>query len=79
MLGALPDTTPLIAPARLLGAQIDTRIMAADASAATLVPEAGLTFVFRCGVVVTIGSGGEPTDRLDARPLGRGAGEMPQR
>lgn len=66
MLGALPDTTPLIAQARLLGAQIDTRAMVADASAATLAPEAGLTFVFRYGVVVTIGSGGEPTDRLDA-------------
>ena len=66
ILGALPEATPLIAQARLLGAKIDTRDVAADAFAAALSPEAGLTFVFRYGVVVTIGAGGGPTARLDA-------------
>lgn len=66
MLGALRQDTALIARARLLGSRIDTRDLAADLSAAALAMEGHLTFVFRYGVVVTIGSGSAPTDQLDA-------------
>lgn len=66
LVGALPATTRLTAQARLLGARIDTRDVASDAEVAVLAPEAGLTFVFRFGVVVTVGSGRETTERLDA-------------
>jgi uncharacterized Rmd1/YagE family protein len=69
-LGSLPAATPLIARARLLGARIDTRDVATDATAAALATDVGLTFVFRYGVVVTIGAGSEPTHQLDSVLLG---------
>lgn len=66
LLGRLDTTTPLVAKARLLGARIDTRDVAADAKAAVLAADLGLTIVFRYGVVVTIGSGKNAADTLDA-------------
>lgn len=46
--------------------KLHTRDMVADASTVGLATEAGLSFVFRYGVVVTVGSGSEPTERLAA-------------
>ena len=64
-LGEVHARGPLIARARLLGVRIETRDVASDATAAALAAEAGLTFVFRFGIAVTIGNGDEPTERLD--------------
>jgi len=46
---------PLIAHARLLGARIETRDVATDARVAARMARCDLTFVFRFGVVVSIG------------------------
>ncbi len=64
-LGSVKTAGPLFARARLLGARVDTRDIAADGAAAALAPGAGLTFVFRYGVAVTIGTGDEPLGALD--------------
>jgi uncharacterized Rmd1/YagE family protein len=60
--------TELVAKARLLGGRIDTRDVAADESVAALAVASGLTFAFRYGVVVTVGTGkvSVDTDGLDA-------------
>ena len=65
-LGTLPVAEPLFARARLLGARVNTRDLAGDATAAALARDAGLTFVFRYGVAVTIGLGDEPIGLFDA-------------
>jgi len=65
-IGELNATGTLSARARLLGAGIDTRDVAGDDAVARLAAKAGLTFVFRYGVVVTFGSAADATDMLDA-------------
>jgi uncharacterized Rmd1/YagE family protein len=69
-IGELNATGELFARARLLGVRIDTRDVVGDDAVTRLAALTGLTFVFRYGVVVTFGSGAEPTEGLDAA-LGR--------
>jgi len=57
--GALPAFSPLRACASLVGGRIDTRDIPGDAALAPFVDAAGLVFVFRYGVLVTIGAGDE--------------------
>lgn len=66
-LGNLPLDTALVVKARLLGGRIDTRYVAADLDLEGLAGELGVTFVFRYGVVVTVGPRltGAVTDSLD--------------
>lgn len=56
-LGTVPDSALFTATAQLLGGRVDTREVALDPVLAALVPAAGLTFVFRFGVAVTIAAG----------------------
>ena len=49
----------------MLGLRIETRDLMGDSTAMALAGPAGLTFVFRYGVAVTIGAGTETLDRLD--------------
>lgn len=65
VLGKLPEQSKLTASARLLGSKIDTRRLGADPPVAELTIETGLTFAFRFGAVVTIGSEPAAIDRLD--------------
>lgn len=65
-LGACDNTGPLVACARLLGARIETRDVAGDARVAARAARAGLCFVFRYGVVVSIGPAGRSHETLDA-------------
>lgn len=65
VLGKLPEKSKLTASARLLGSKIDTRRLGADPPVAELTIETGLTFAFRFGAVVTIGSEPAAIDRLD--------------
>ena len=60
------DGAPLVARARLLGARIETRDVAADARAAIRASRCGLCFVFRYGVVVSIGPAELANETLDA-------------
>jgi uncharacterized Rmd1/YagE family protein len=53
MLGALPTSGRLAIHAQLIGARIDTRDLAARREGRRMTAQAGLTFVFRDGVVVT--------------------------
>ena len=64
-LGTLPDSERLLARARLLGSRIETRDLVGNSTASAWAGPAGLTFVFRYGVAVTIGLGTESLDRLD--------------
>lgn len=72
VVGAMPAGTGLLGTARMLGGRIDTRDIAGDPQIAALAAPLGLTFVFRFGVVVTIGgsSAAIPTGELDAALLG---------
>jgi len=58
-LGALPAPGPLVACASLVGGRIDTRNIAGDPALEPLIEAAGLVFLFRYGVVVTVGAGDE--------------------
>ncbi len=55
-LGALPRVRTLHACARLVGARIETHDIEGNPAIAGLVNAAGLVFVFRYGVIVTIGA-----------------------
>lgn len=55
-----------MARARLLGSRIDTREVAGDAKAIAAATTAGLTFVFRFGVVVTVGLADNSLHDLDS-------------
>lgn len=56
-LGMLPASGPLLACACLVGGRIDSRNIASDPALEPLLNAAGLVFLFRYGVVVTIGAG----------------------
>jgi len=64
-LGTLPEK-PAAMHARQLGAKIDTRAFDEDDAAKVLAGIAGLTFVFRDGVVVTVGADAAAMAGLDA-------------
>lgn len=64
-LGDIRGGPPLTVQARLLGSRIDTRDLAGDRAIAAHAEVAGLTIVFRFGVVVTIGAGNEPVASFD--------------
>ena len=64
--GRLRAAGGLVATARLLGARIRTRELAGDEAFARAAADAGLAFVFRYGVVVTIGSASHEVGALDA-------------
>lgn len=62
-LGALRAEVPLAARARLLGVRIDSRAVLEDAEVLAAAGNAGLTYVFRYGAVVTF----DPDERAIAR------------
>jgi len=64
-LGDIRWVPPLTVHARLLGGRIDTRDLAGDPAIAAHAEVAGMTIIFRFGVVVMIGAGNEPTASLD--------------
>lgn len=66
VLGELSVASPLIACAWLLGDRIDTRDAAGDPVIGPLAQASGLVFVFRYGVVVTVGASSEAIARLSA-------------
>src|SRR5579863_3941384 len=65
MIGAVPASGLLDVRARLLGARIDTRALAADVGIRQVASAAGLNFVFRYGVAVTFGPDAQAPDALD--------------
>jgi len=65
MIGAAPAGGLLDVRARLLGARIDTRALAADVGIRQVASAAGLNFVFRYGVAVTFGPDANAPDALD--------------
>lgn len=64
--GHLQAAGELVATARLLGAKIQTKALAGDEGFLRAAGRAGLTFVFRYGVVVTFSSPTQPAEALDA-------------
>lgn len=58
-LGKMPTSAPLYACASLAGGRIDVHAVRVDPAIAPLVEAAGLVFLFRYGVVVTIGAENE--------------------
>ena len=66
VLGACDAAGPLVARASLLGARIETRDVAADPRVALRAARCGLCFVFRYGVVVSIGPAERENETLDA-------------
>ena len=63
--GRPPEPTALEMHARLLGSRIDTRQRPTDQETRLLAARAGLTFVFRDGVAVTIGADHAAITALD--------------
>jgi uncharacterized Rmd1/YagE family protein len=66
VLGEAPEGTELIAHARLLAGRIDTRALVEEDSAFSGIADAGQTFVFRYGAVVSIMAEGGSTRAIDA-------------
>ena len=78
MLGPLPEL-PAAMHARLLGSRIDTRAIDEDDPARLLAGAAGLTFVFRDGVAVTVGNDLEAIAALDRALAARVSDPSPLR
>ena len=66
ILGEVPGHARFTMWARQVGQRIDTRALTDDFVAGTIATHGGLTFAFRHGVIVSLGSDSEPERRLDA-------------